>query len=133
MSHWIVWPGVFILGTIVGSFLTVCVHRVPKGQSVDGRVFRRLPDESISRQPMASKSSGLPEVQGWSFANRKAGTRGSHVKYVASLRLEFGQPAGDKLGGTIYLCVPKGQKSTFDKTPTAADSYAIGAFEATRK
>ncbi len=34
MAHWIVWLSVFILGTIFGSFLTVCVHRVPKGQSV---------------------------------------------------------------------------------------------------
>ncbi|UCH90411.1 MAG: prepilin peptidase, partial [Nitrospirota bacterium] len=34
MSHWIVWPSVFILGIIIGSFLTVCVHRVPKGDSI---------------------------------------------------------------------------------------------------
>jgi leader peptidase (prepilin peptidase)/N-methyltransferase len=34
MSHWIVWLSVFILGIIIGSFLTVCVHRVPKGQSI---------------------------------------------------------------------------------------------------
>ncbi|MCA9458252.1 MAG: prepilin peptidase, partial [Nitrospira sp.] len=34
MSHWIVWPSVFILGAVIGSFLTVCVYRVPKGQSV---------------------------------------------------------------------------------------------------
>ena len=34
MAHWIVWPSVFILGAIIGSFLTVCVHRVPRGQSV---------------------------------------------------------------------------------------------------
>ncbi len=34
MSHWIVWPGVFILGAIIGSFLTVCVHRIPRGISV---------------------------------------------------------------------------------------------------
>jgi hypothetical protein len=106
---------------------------VPKGQLVDGKVFRRLPDKSISKQPMASKSSGMPEVQGWSFANRKAGLRGSHVKYFASLRLEFGQREGKTIGGTINLCVPKGQKSTFDKTPTTADSYAIGTFEAMLK
>lgn len=34
MAHWIVWPNVFILGTIFGSFLTVCVHRIPRGESV---------------------------------------------------------------------------------------------------
>jgi leader peptidase (prepilin peptidase) / N-methyltransferase len=34
MAHWIVWPTVFILGTIIGSFLTVCVYRIPRGQSV---------------------------------------------------------------------------------------------------
>ena len=34
MAHWIVWLGVFILGIILGSFLTVCVHRVPKGLSI---------------------------------------------------------------------------------------------------
>ena len=104
---------------------------VPNGQSVDGKVFRRLPTKTISKQPSAS--SGLPEVQGWSFADRKAATRGSHVKYVASLRLEFGQREGKTIGGTINLCVPKGQKSTFDKAPTTEDSYAIGAFEAMLK
>ncbi len=34
MIHWIVWLGVFILGIVIGSFLTVCIHRVPKGQSI---------------------------------------------------------------------------------------------------
>jgi len=34
MTHWIVEPFVFILGMILGSFLTVCVHRIPKGQSI---------------------------------------------------------------------------------------------------
>ncbi len=34
MAHWIVWLGVFILGTIIGSFLTVCVHRIPHGRSI---------------------------------------------------------------------------------------------------
>ncbi|MDH5776382.1 MAG: prepilin peptidase, partial [Nitrospirota bacterium] len=34
MAHWIVWLSVFILGIIIGSFLTVCVHRVPKGLSI---------------------------------------------------------------------------------------------------
>jgi len=103
---------------------------VPQGKSIDGKVFRRLPTKSISKQHMASKTSGLPEIQGWSYADRKAGTRGSHVAYVASLRLEFGERQGETIPGTIFLCVPKGQTSFFDKTPTAEDSYAIGAFEA---
>ena len=34
MSHWIVWLHVFILGIIIGSFLTVCIHRIPKGLSI---------------------------------------------------------------------------------------------------
>ena len=34
MAHWIVWPSVFILGTIIGSFLTVCVYRIPHGRSI---------------------------------------------------------------------------------------------------
>lgn len=34
MAHWIVWPSVFILGTIIGSFLTVCVYRIPNGRSI---------------------------------------------------------------------------------------------------
>ncbi len=34
MSHWIVWGSVFILGIIIGSFLTVCIHRVPNGRSI---------------------------------------------------------------------------------------------------
>jgi hypothetical protein len=102
---------------------------VPKGQSVAGKVFRRVPSNEISKQPAVSE--GLPEVQGWSYEDRKASVRGSHVKYVASLRLEFGKAQGKTLPGTLYLCVPKGQKSTFDKAPTAADSFAIGTFSAT--
>jgi hypothetical protein len=101
---------------------------VPKGQSVAGKVFRRVPSDSIAKQP--SVSEGLPEVQGWSYEDRQAGVRGSHVKYVASLRLEFGKAQGKTLPGTIVLCVPKGQKSSFDKTPTTADSTALGKFEA---
>ena len=34
MTHWIIGFMVFILGLIFGSFLTVCVDRIPKGQSV---------------------------------------------------------------------------------------------------
>lgn len=33
-DSWIVWPIIFIVGIIVGSFLTVCVYRIPKGKSV---------------------------------------------------------------------------------------------------
>ena len=101
---------------------------VPKGQSLEGKVFRKLPVESTMDQPSVVK--GLPEVQGWSYEDRKSGARGSHVKYLASLRLEFGRAEGKTLPGSIYLCVPKGQKSSFDKTPVAADSYAIGTFQA---
>jgi len=110
----------------LGMDVTVAV---PKGQALDGKVFRRVPSNEISKQPAVSE--GLPEVQGWSYEDRKAGIRGSHVKYVASLRLEFGKAQGKTLPGTLYLCVPKGQKSTFDKVPTAADSYAVGTFKAT--
>lgn len=34
MSHWIIGFMVFILGLVFGSFLTVCIHRIPRGQSV---------------------------------------------------------------------------------------------------
>ena len=34
MTHWIVVSLVFILGMIIGSFLTVCVYRIPKGHSI---------------------------------------------------------------------------------------------------
>ncbi len=34
MAHWIVWTSVFILGIVFGSFLTVCIHRLPKKQSI---------------------------------------------------------------------------------------------------
>ncbi len=34
ISHWIVWLYVFILGILIGSFLTVCIHRIPKGLSI---------------------------------------------------------------------------------------------------
>jgi hypothetical protein len=109
----------------LGMDVTVAV---PQGAAVAGKLFRRLPTESISKQPAVS--DGLPEVQGWSYEDRKGGARGSHVKYVASLRLEFGKAEGKTLPGAIYLCVPKGQKSSFDKTPTAADSWAVGTFAA---
>ena len=34
MSHWIIELAVFILGLIFGSFLTVCINRIPKEESV---------------------------------------------------------------------------------------------------
>ena len=34
MVHWIVWISIFMLGIIFGSFLTVCIHRIPQGKSV---------------------------------------------------------------------------------------------------
>jgi hypothetical protein len=102
---------------------------VRKGQRVDGKVFRRLPTKETSKQP--SPTSGLPEVQGWSMKNRQAKIDFSHVSYVASLRLEFGQRQGNLIGGKIYLCVPKGQTTMFDKTPSKEDSAAVGSFQAT--
>jgi hypothetical protein len=101
---------------------------VVKGQRVDGKTFRKLPTKETLKQP--GPSSGMPEVQGWSFEDRPEKVRWSHVKYVGSLRLEFGQRQGDMISGSIYLCVPKGQTSTFDKKPTSEDSYAIGTFTA---
>jgi hypothetical protein len=101
---------------------------VRKGQRVDGKVFRKLPTKSTDKQP--SPVSGLPEVQGWSLKNGPAKTDFSHVSYVASLRLEFGQRQGGTIAGKIYLCVPKGQSTMFDSTPSKADSSAIGTFQA---
>ena len=101
---------------------------VRKGQRVDGKVFRKLPTKETSKQP--SPTSGLPEVQGWSMKNREGKADFSHVSYVASLRLEFGQRKGNEIGGKIYLCVPKGQKSMFDKNPSKDDSSAVGTFQA---
>jgi len=34
MAHWIVEVAVFMLGIVIGSFLTVCVHRIPLGRSI---------------------------------------------------------------------------------------------------
>lgn len=102
---------------------------VRKGQRLDGKVFRKLPTKDTDKQP--SPTSGLPEVQGWSVKNRDAKTDQSHVSSIASLRIEFGQRQGDKIPGKVYLCVPKGQTTMFDKTPSPADSYAIGTFQAT--
>ena len=99
-----------------------------KGQRIDGKVFRKLPTKSTDKQP--SPVSGLPEVQGWSLKNGPAKTDFSHVSYVASLRLEFGQRQGNTIAGKIYLCVPKGQTTMFDKTPSKEDSFAVGAFQA---
>ena len=101
---------------------------VRKGQRVDGKVFRKLPTKETGKQP--SPTSGVPEVQGWSMKDRKAQADFSHVSYVASLRLEFGQRQGNAIGGKIYLCVPKGQTTMFDKTPSKEDSSAVGTFQA---
>ena len=103
---------------------------VRKGQSLDGKVFRKLPVKEASKQPSPTSTGGLPEVQGWSVKNRDAKTDQSHVSYIASLRLEFGKRQGDSIGGKIYLCVPKGQTTLFDKTPSPAESSAVGTFTA---
>jgi hypothetical protein len=101
---------------------------VRKGQRVDGKVFRKLPTKETSKQP--APASGVPEVQGWSMKDRKGNVDFSHVSYVASLRLEFGQRQGNAIGGKIHLCVPKGQTTMFDKTPSKEDSSAAGTFQA---
>ena len=101
---------------------------VKKGQSLDGKVFRKLAVKDIDKQPLAT--SGLPEVQGWGMKNRPTGASFSHVEYLASMRLEFGKRQGNTISGTIYLCVAKGQTSMFEKTPTKEDSYAVGTFQA---
>ena len=101
---------------------------VKKGQSLEGKVFRKLAVKEIGKQPLATQ--GLPEVQGWSMKNRPTGASFSHVEYLASMRLEFGKREGNTISGTIYLCIPKGQTSMFEKTPTKEDSYAVGTFKA---
>ena len=101
---------------------------VKKGQSLDGKVFRQLAIKDIGKQPLIG--TGLPEVQGWSMKNRPTGASFSHAEYLASMRLEFGKREGNTISGTIYLCVPKGQKSVFEKEPKKEDSYAVGTFQA---
>jgi len=101
---------------------------VRKGQGIDGRTFRRLPVKETRKQP--APVEGLPEVQGWSFKDRPGGGNFNHVEHVASMRLAFGKRKGDTIEGSIYLCVPKGQTTMFNKTPTKEDSFAIGAFQA---
>lgn len=102
---------------------------VRKGQALDGKTFRKLAVKDTDKQPAPTK--GLPEVQGWALKDRPARNDLSHVSYLASLRLEFGQRKGNTIGGKIYLCVAKGQKTIFDTTPSKEDSSAIGTFEAT--
>ena len=102
---------------------------VRKGQRLDGKTFRKLAVKDTDKQPAPTK--GLPEVQGWSLKDRPARSDLSHVTYLASLRLEFGQRKGNTISGKIYLCVAKGQTTMFDKTPSKEDSFAVGTFEAT--
>ena len=102
---------------------------VRKGQRLDGKVFRKLPVKETDKQP--APTQGLPEIQGWSLKDRPGRNDLSHVSYIASLRLEFGQSKGKTIGGKIYLCVAKGQKTIFDPKPSKEDSSAIGTFEAT--
>jgi hypothetical protein len=101
---------------------------VRKGQSLEGKVFRRLPVKGAREQP--APVQGLPEVQGWSFKDRPGKGNFNHVEHVASMRLEFGKRKGDAIEGSIYLCVPKGQTTIFNKTPTKEDSFAVGTFQA---
>ena len=101
---------------------------VKKGQSLDGKVFRKLAIKEIGKQPLAGE--GLPEVQGWGMKNRPANASFSSVENLGSLRLEFGKREGNTISGTVYLCVAKGQTSMFEKTPTKEDSYAVGTFQA---
>ena len=101
---------------------------VKKGERLDGKVFRQLAIKDIGKQPKAAE--GLPEVQGWSMKDRPTGASFSHAEYLASVRLEFGKREGNTISGTIYLCVPKGQKSVFEKSPKKEDSYAVGTFQA---
>lgn len=101
---------------------------VRKGQQVDGKTFRKLPTKEIGKQP--SPIPGVPEVQGWSFKDREGKGNFNHVEHVASLRLEFAKRQGDTITGSVYLCVPKGQTTIFNKTPTKEDSYAVGTFQA---
>ena len=101
---------------------------VKKGQRLDGKAFRTLAVKDIDKQPKVTE--GLPEVQGWSMKNRPTGASFSHAEYQASMRLEFGKREGKTINGTIYLCVPKGQTSIFEKTPKKEDSYAVGTFQA---
>jgi hypothetical protein len=101
---------------------------VRKGQTIDGRVFRRLPTKETGRQP--SPIQGLPEVQAWSFRNRPAQIHVSFVEYVGSARLELGRRQGNMIDGRIYLCVLPGQTSLFNKTPTKETYVAVGTFTA---
>ena len=102
---------------------------VKKGQAIDGRTFRKLAVKATDKQP--APTPGLPEVQGWSMKDRPGRTDFTSVSYLASLRIEFGKRQGNTIGGKIYLCVPKGQKTIFDSTPSKEDSSAIGTFQAT--
>lgn len=101
---------------------------VRKGEPLDGRTFRKLAIKDTEKQP--APTPGLPEVQGWSLKNREGRVDFSHVSYLASLRIEFAKRQGDTIGGKVYLCVPKGQKTLFDKTPSKEDSSAAGTFTA---
>ncbi|MND04914.1 hypothetical protein D3C83_254160 [compost metagenome] len=64
------------------------------------------------------------------MSNDDAKVNQNHVSFLGSLRLEFGKRSGNRIPGKIYLCVAKGQKSSFQNTPMAEDSSAIGTFEA---
>jgi hypothetical protein len=103
---------------------------VPRGQRPDGRVYRMLPTEEGQKQP--SVEPGLPEVQGWVISRREPKHRYSHVDYVGSLRLEYGQRKGNLITGKMYLCVHRGQTSPLG-TPTVIPSYVAGSFTASIK
>ena len=101
---------------------------VPKGQRPDGKTFRKLPTLETKSQPAAE--SGLPEVQSWAVKVEARDLDISHVGFVGSLRVEFGQRRGDLLPGKVYLCIPGGQTDKLFGTKLAEPVTLSGRFEA---
>jgi hypothetical protein len=90
---------------------------VPSGKKPDGRTFRVLPIDSISKQPAVAP--GTPEVQGWALSQETAGVDTSFTQEIASIRVEMGTRMGNVLPGRVHVCVP------------GVKTEIVGAFNAT--
>ena len=98
-----------------GIFNSLSVRVITReGTRADGRVFRVLPTDAMSAQPMAGP--GTPEVQSWELQLEAANVDASSMREISSMRLEYGQRKGNVLPGKIYFCAP-------DEKATIAGSF----------
>jgi len=104
---------------------------VKKGESLDGKTFRRLPVDDMKQQPTPVTGEGMwmPEEQSIEVNAEAEGIEYEHG-VLSSVRIEFGKREGELVPGRIRLCIAAGRKDeTFLPEPTQA-VVVEGKFEA---